>query len=412
MTNQDRRRVYAKGIPLDVAHLCIDWDEEGNLRDHHIAFIDLRDLERRADSLNHPSRDTDNSVKFPSHDEISEFVRSGGVICVYLPQNLDFMIGGEDYHSLDWLPFETLTLQEEGDSVNINNLGEEWDWYFDDPFEWSYLFEGTSDWRIFSHRISDTKIKPIAKNRGGQKIAVSVLVPKSDWEGSVLLIPPDERWESAEFARYTLNKVFEQDVDLESPSPPEWIKEHTVGEETAFKEQIDSLKEDIKEIESSIEEISKFKKLLYEDGDEFEEIVRKSLEKVGLEVTGEVPGRRDGTIETEERVLTLEAYGSDGGVKLEKCRQLEDWVGNTQDEYDKDVSGILVPNPFRRREPASRDLSIPGNVENFMEIRGFSILFSHELFNVVDLYLREEVTTSEIEGWINQDTLVYDSNLL
>ena len=135
------------------------------------------------------------------------------------------------------------------------------------------------------------------------------------------------------------------------------------------------------------------------------------MSEVGLEVGGEIPGKRDGVIKLSDQWISLEIFGSVNGVKARKYRQLTDWVENVQvDHPDKDVEGLLVANTFAEDDPEERppDL-LQGDPKRLMEQRGFHAISTIDIYRMICGYRNGDLMTRDIEEMFSDmDELILD----
>ncbi len=305
-----------------------------------------------------------------------------------------------EYELLDWLPLSLrINTNESGDS--IGEVESEWEWYFGNRFSW----EKTG----FKSDSNSYSIKSIAENSYSKNIAGKALYDYGSSEGYISLIPPDDGIAYSEFVKNTLQKVFDIDLNIEGRAPPSWLSDYTVPNEECIEEEIEEKKEQINELQEELESITRFKDLLYEIGDPLEEITREALRKVGFKVEDEIPGKRDGILQTSNTSFALEITGTTGGVKLSKCRQLDEWVENvTAESPEKDVSGLLIVNPEMDIPPEERDISIEPNVESYMKQRGdYKILTTIDLYGLVKDSIDGNLDREDIRGiFCQEDTLI------
>lgn len=423
-------RILSKGSTLPFVHESVGWDESTNFKDFDVVFVNLRTLEKSSQDYDHPYNETDESPNIFDSCEVATFMETGGFMVIYLPDSLTVSMGNtttkrekdsetsvtglgehaeqenkvdpyDEYELLDWLPFPTdINTDESGESVSV--VDEEWEWYFGNQFEWD---------KMISHSTfgSNYKYWPVAENSYSKSIATRVAHSSIPPEGYVAIIPPDKSITYSDFVRRALQYVFEKEIDVEGRSPPAWLSDYTLPKEEKIERSIEEKRKEMTELEDELESLTKYKKLLYETDTNLEEVTREALREIGFTVDGEVPGKRDGILHTSRTKFTLEITGTTGGIKLSKCRQLDDWVENVTVEFpDEEVSGLLIVNPKMGTNPEERDVSLEPNVERYMKRRGdYKILTTLDLYRLIERNLKEDVDREKVEQIFQQnDTLL------
>lgn len=421
------RRILSVGGEFEFATKNIDWSEHSNFKDYDIIFFNLHDLIE--ETYHVPDADNPRSINFPSSDDIIQALKAGSDLYVILPGHEQTEAwssrAARSVPILNWLPFNINLIKEEGRSVE--NIAEKWEWYFDTEFKWDYLIESEvrniSKTTIFMKRNPRETIfrrESLAETRYGKDIATNIQggetvkfmsgrnkgsgnVFKVDWwPGSAYLLPLIDRFHFQQFAEECLIRFHEEDIDYENNTPPEWLSDYTLPEEQEILDEISKLRNKLESKQDQLEGIEQYKELLYEKGPTLENIVRKTFRDIGYDVEGETPGRRDGVIQLRSSQAVLEIHGTNGGVPLDKCRQLDDWVERAVVEESDDVIGLLVVNPLRNQNPAQREDAIPDNVIDYMNRRNHKILTTTTLFKLIKAkesgVLEKEEITNRLIG--------------
>ena len=286
-----------------------------------------------------------------------------------------------------------MKIDTEESGKSVESISARWKWYFGNSFKWNKIISISG--RTFEG------IRNIAENSYGKTIATGI---DGNQGGGIALIPHKENTTYPEFVKNTLQNVFRTESIVEDRAPPAWLSEYSLPKEEDIKDNIQEKKKEIEELEEELESLTKFKKLLYETSTNLEEVTREALRELGFTVDGEVPGKRDGVLHTDETLFALEITGTTGGIKKSKGRQLDDWVENVMLENpDETVSGLLIVNPKMGTPPDDRDVSIEPNVKKYMEQRGdYKVLSTVELYRLVKLNLKEGVDKAEIEEMFYQ----------
>jgi len=145
-------RILTKGSRAGVEDNHTDWDGRENLKNHHIAFYDLLDLENRKQEFIQPWLDSENAISLPTRNDVTQFLFGGNDIVVRLPTVKETKLPGEnrdgekewyDFNLFAWLPFVVgLNDDEEGgDLIEILENFESWSVCFDEEFKWEVGFK-------------------------------------------------------------------------------------------------------------------------------------------------------------------------------------------------------------------------------------------------------------------------------
>ena len=138
--------------------------------------------------------------------------------------------------------------------------------------------------------------------------------------------------------------------------------------------------------EEGLDHERRFKKLLYEQGDELEGAVWDALEALGATVHRPATGvnQEDGRFEVPSgKAAMLEIKGRGGSVKLQDLRQLHDWMENAYHEEGWEGKGILVANAYLSEDPDSRHDPFPDNCVRAARRYGICLITSKQLFDEI-----------------------------
>lgn len=421
-------KVLSKGADVPFVHQSIGWGDATNFKDYDIVFVNLGGLEETSDQYDHPYNESDWVPKLMDSSDVSEFIRTGGYMIVYLPNSLVVHMGDtttkkkstsalrqvpagsagsqqsspdpyNEYEVLDWLPFSIeIDTDESGKSVEV--LDESWAWYFGDEFSWDKLLSGTTSSTGYD-------IEELATNSYAKNISVKVYSSYGE-DGYVALLPSSDEVSYSDFVAYTLKEVFGLDITVEGRSPPSWLSDYRLPGEENIESQIAKRKEEIAELESELDSQTTYKKLLYETDTQLEEVTKRTLREFGFTVEDGIPGKRDGILETNSTDFALEITGTTGGIKLSKCRQLDEWVENlTVESPGGDISGLLIVNPEMSTPPDERQIELEPNVGDYMKRRGdYKILTTLDLYNMVEIDLNVGLSRDDLEPAFDTDDVL------
>ncbi|WP_135826910.1 hypothetical protein [Halorussus ruber] len=399
-----------------IEHDSEAWDTKVNIKDYNTVFLNLDKIVERSDEVPGPTSEIPHKIKFPPQEDIKKSLKAGHNIFVFLPRtrypNL-LHVTEEDTKKveqdlLSWLPFKVRSTEETGTSVNRSSVSENWEWYFDSDFDWPLFIEKinlTSDDAkhlfdtVHQHTIASTAFgEDIACRIGitaGTDIATALAengeINDRKYSGSLFLLPIRPNWRFKNVVRGVLSNLYGWSIDLEETAQPNWLDQHYLPRQK-------SIGNKIKELRQEYAELDKFRKLLYMDGEELEETVIQAFEYLGFETEDEISGKRDGLVHLSSKAFVLEIEGTTNDIGIKKCRQLDDWVENAQEEFkNTGVDGLLVANANRTLQPAERESCIAGNSQEFLEKRGYKVIETPELFSLISKSQSGVVGQEEIE---------------
>jgi len=211
--------------------------------------------------------------------------------------------------------------------------------------------------------------------------------------GSLIWLPPPTEADSVESVMWLLRNLFQ--VCIEKPLPG-WTDAFQLPGERETRDRIrqheggiTAAKRAIEEEEQRLNDLLRFKRLLYEQDDALETVVWAALRELGGKVTEPaVKGRDDGQLEDPSgRRATLEIKGRTGTLRLTDVRQLEQWRGEAEEESEKKglgkVKGILIANLQCETSPEGRRDTVPPNCLELIARYGFSLLPTTQLFRAL-----------------------------
>jgi hypothetical protein len=127
-------------------------------------------------------------------------------------------------------------------------------------------------------------------------------------------------------------KIHDYGIHIKSKAPT-WTNDFKVPGEEEIETDLNQLEEDKIETEEKIrskevekEEITRYKELLFEDGDELRDTVWATLDQMGFRVNRHDEHKEDGSIQEGKEVAVLEIKGRVKSLTTGDVRQLDDWV--------------------------------------------------------------------------------------
>ena len=201
--------------------------------------------------------------------------------------------------------------------------------------------------------------------------------------------------------------------------PPEWTsevlgfgEEEQVKERDRLAESVADLQSQLKEQESSIEDTTKWKRLLYETGTPFERIADDAFELLGFKLLPTVPGRGDHRLGHSEQVAVAEVKGKEGGAQLRGARALRDWKEDEEGEENYGtVKGIFMINGFRLLPLDERGEVFTGNVIELANKEGFCCITGVQMYEIVQQVLADPSKKSHFRTELIETVGVLDLEL-
>lgn len=426
-------KILSKGSNIALADSYADWDDKANLIDHQLAFYNLEDLRERNHEFAHPYFDFNGSVQLPSRSDVIEFLSGGNNMVLWLPEESSVHLKGEsrdgeeEWYEFDpfcWLPISIdLNTEKSGTIVEAD---EEWEWYFGNKFDWNYTLSIYSNIRntgpgYYDPRPSEDnvarsaqlppssayfpapEVRNLAVNNVDRSIAAKAAFRNDDitTDGQIYAIPSTNLLSFNEFA----HGILEHEFGVELETNQRWVDEYAIPGEQNVHRHLSTIESKLELIEDTLKEGRYYRQMLFENDDELENSVRDAFRRFGLKVEGEKPGKRDGSIHLKNTTIILEITGTDSGVELGKIDRLSNHVRDAQKEgVGTNLSGLLVVNQFKKRDPQSRPL----NVENFkwkLEEEGHKLIPTFDLYRMLCSYESGELPKRDVVSQLTDNEL-------
>lgn len=181
-------------------------------------------------------------------------------------------------------------------------------------------------------------------------------------------------------------------ITVETPEPS-WAKEFAIPGERELidrmdeiQRNIDELNEGKEEIEIKVNDLSKFRALLYENGKPLEDIVISAFRVMGFVANNikKEDMEHDVILESAEGRAVCEIEGKDkDAINIDKLDQLTRVVDEDFKENERYSEGILIGNPYRLYPLDQRKDPFTDKVKIAVERKQFKMLTTVELFFMV-----------------------------
>ena len=379
--------VGSKGHPREVQ--CYDWAEMENMpnvADYDAVIIDMTTLGESI--LEELSR---KGVRYFTEDYFSKLFSSEGKVFVIAMFPIIAKNLGNSYW---WNPLR-IDFRKEGGNT-IENISPEFQRYFNNVKNWQFTINSSLSNPLY--------VTPLAQNRYKEALGISIIVDQRGF-GTFYFLPPTTEVSSNVAIDIILEDFFQ--IKISETPEPDWVKEIKVPQEEEIQEEIqerlykiENENKEIDKLEKQKGEIIKFRKLLYTEGEELQQIVWTTFRELGATVIEpKERNQEDGWIETKFGKGVLEIKKDKKSASRSDTRQLDNWVANCIARSEK-CKGILVINHYGDKPLKERKEPFPSDViQHAKEARPgnpFCLLTTVEFFNAFCAFKRNEITPDEI----------------
>lgn len=412
----DKRILVLGSAPHTRLVTAYSWDNLPkylNVADYDVVILNLVPF------LDQHFARTVNVDTLPSWQQFARLLFSQGseIIAIGLP---GFDIGSNPYQRVTWwLPPLVPKFVYDCSGEEIRDIESEFAYYFKHVRHW--LFHALSEFENNSYYLShylrvvhpdandlQVRMTALAQTRFQQPIAFelrlravhideSYIVSASHVHtlkesGRAIWLPfPTEisDYEAVDLIlREQYGLRFEQ-------APPDWVEIYKLPRQLPIEEEISQHQQDIQRLKQELavaqqrlQEASRFRKLLYEQGiDGLEPVVRDALRELGAKIDDPPikENREDGRLaDPTGRKAMLEIKGRTKSLKLEDVRQLDQWVRDALlSEENWEGKGILIANTYCGQPPELRGEPFPPNCIEKAKIAHQCLLTTTQLFRAL-----------------------------
>jgi len=280
------------------------------------------------------------------------------------------------FRTNNWCPISLETYIEKGKIIHIKD--DSFKQYFRDFKGWEYYFVSDSlklneleqyygkRWKVTG------RLEKIATNNVDKPIAVEFhpcfhgwsTKEKRGWHagahaigGGLFLLPIADSYDTKLHIESLLHKI----GLFEETPPPVWVNTIEIPSEAPLKndietrrQQLDVFVSEIKEKENSLAELQKYKQLLYETGENLQELVKTVLEQLGAGIEPS-PVSDEFIISISGRKVLVEVKGNTKSITKGDLGQLITDLGEYIKVAGEDIDGILIGNAWRLEPLEVRD---------------------------------------------------------
>jgi hypothetical protein len=273
-------------------------------------------------------------------------------------------------------------------------------------FEKSIAYRGYFDEHASGFRETG---KVLARSQGGAATACELRL----LGGTVIFLPAIEKLAAGQtkftLAAGLLNLAKRLVPGAPGDAEPPWVEAHMLpGIESARREleaagaAAEAAIAERDAVSAELEELSRYRTLLWSEGYQLEDAVRRALKLFGFQVSGE-PGRPAEAF-ADGVPAVVEVEGSKGDVSEDGFRRLSRKIEDDLLTTGTGKKGILVVNGHRLEDAADRPKGYDERLVVAAEFQGFALIPGVHLFRLVQLALtgrvdqaviREAIVTTE-----------------
>jgi hypothetical protein len=319
---------------------------------------------------------------------------------------------------------ETILVEDEKYRDYYETHVDHWNFYIKDECKFqediAKKLLSEKEWTEYSSSMCQLS-KVIARNGFNKPVSFSIKYgftrrnsDKIRLSGLLTILQAPDKTESAESAIKTLLSNY--GIHIKSKAPT-WTNDFKVPGEESVGREIKQLEEDkikteekIRSKEAEKEEITRYKELLFEDGDELRDIVWDTLDQVGFKVNKHDEYKEDGSIQEGKEVAVLEIKGREKSLTTGDVRQLDDWITDYTLREGKEPIGILIGNHYRLKKPESRNEPFPPDVLRYVKAnsRKLSLITTFQLFEIFCRIKNEKLDADTVRKGIMRNEGVFD----
>lgn len=403
---------------------CVEWNNVSspNIVDYHVVIVNVRSISD--EFINSISGDIIRNLRY----SLIKLLFSEGQLIVLSDYPRQVKKSGKDsgyQNNYFWSPIIFGFKRESGNTIKfINNVSEK---YFSKFNKWEYYFVPRG--KYMTHELIDffgyehnTKYsfwesKDIVNRYDGMlsgTIRLLIYKKKSKLtgfdaynyygdkpdliSGDIILLPLISELDDREASNLVLEDLIGKP---QTSLPPSWSDKIKMPFIDAIDSNIESHQKEINnqlteisELEKSKLEIEGYKKLLYTDGPELEEIFKKCLNELGAKVVPAKYSDEEYCLVYNEEDYPVEAKGVSKSIALEHLRQLRDYMDVYEEKTGKESHGILLGNAWKNipiEERNSKEKPIfPNNVIKRATNLNISLVSSVDFFNTFCSFLEKK----------------------
>lgn len=277
----------------------------------------------------------------------------------------------------DWCPISISTMSERG-GRKINVIDDSYKEYFRDFKGWEYYFvpDSLSISELESHYHRKWKVTPelrvIATNKVEKPLAVEFTPFFHQWVnvggawnemptksgGHLVLLPVVDRYHTESL----IETLLQRGKEFEETPPPTWADDIEVPGEASLKhkiaaenEKLSKVKANLGNLEASLHEKRKYKRLLWDTGPSLQDICKSALDKLGAKTKPSIV-TDEFIIEVNGEEAMIEVKGNTKSITKDDVAQLVTDLMEHLKTTGQEIHGILIGNGWRLQPLDKRDM--------------------------------------------------------
>jgi len=286
--NQDKRPlkilvIGSKGHSREVQ--CYNWievDKAPNIADQDAVIIDMTSL---TESILEKIISSVSEAYFKENFFVKLLASEGQVFVIAVPTA---EVEDTSYDNYWWNPF-TLEFEREKGYI-IENVNNEFQRYFNNVKYWNFTMDFDRETDLverLNKGFPDKKlIYKLAQTRYRAPIGIQLLLPTG---ARFCFLPPPTEISTKTAIDIILEDFF--GIKISEMLEPDWVREIKVPDENKIKGRIKKSldririeKKEIEKLKQELQSITKFRKLLYTEDEELEQIVWTTFRELGAKV--------------------------------------------------------------------------------------------------------------------------------
>lgn len=402
---QEKRILVLGSAPHTRLVHAYTWDKlpsDLNVADYDVVILNL------VPCLDEQFARQMNPDRLPSWQQFARllFSKDSEVIFIGIPPGRRILSDSPFMNLPSWLPITPAFIFESGETVQ--DTEPEFDYYFRHVRRWSfYATCGYDTWHpshfsgycYIAHPQANNmtpKVRSLAQTRFQKPIAFELGFQAIGSKGSalaksgrVIWLPPPTEISDYEAVDLILREQYGLRFEQ---APPDWVEDYTLPLQMPIEAEIVQYEDEIRQLEDKLtaaqgrlQEVTRFRKLLYEQGEGLERAVRDALRELGAQVQD--PQSRAGEdgrlIDPSNRVGVLEIKGRVGSLHLNDVRQIDRWVRDAIAAENRPIKGILIANMYCGEPPSQRETLFPDDRVRTAERYEVCLMTTTQLFRAL-----------------------------
>lgn len=336
--------------------------------------------------------------------------KGGTIICLVTPQIGTQFVTTAVYtrDNYDWLPinYENRPIGdiiERGKGKGLKDIKKSvFEKYINNNSEWHGYFGNSGNFTSDNEVLDEFELKKVkkfehevlAKNDGGKPIAISV----KSGNGQIVFLPLSNHEKMADIL---LQCAIKSKSKITEKEPPDWLQNYQVPDEENLRESIktvgaelENIQEKKNNLQTEFDAKTNVKKLLYEQSDALEDVVKSTFEELGISMAKK--GSKDWIAKINQQDVIIEVTGQIGSIDVTKLSQIIRYKLEEEEESKEQKCAILVVNHFADDIPEKRGDAFTDETVKRANALSIGLLSTTELYNAINKMRSGETSKKEI----------------